>query len=676
MMVYPVALEVLAMKAKHGVLTRWSVLLLLICTLSTGLAPVSAAGRPAEDLASRVDSEAVVSLRAASGATIAFTTQNGQTIDGVAPETHELPHLVLHRNGTLTDPEERTLLVEVSGLDLPPEGLTVVLELMTMHGDPDPGDKLGQRIPVWRASRRIANATGVRRRNVTTTFAHRFGATVGAEAEAIATPSDYVGYTVTVSDSESTRAVNTFSQEYALLIEDQWIAPLPEVAEEAPGAAPDELLIYYCDMFPFRRSVHDPETWLDRKQITSYVGTELAPRMAEAFRVQSSEWGFSWHQAWTSYRAEAGPRRLSVALTDGRTWFHGAAPSGGHSAISLTVTGGNSASFAALTDGLLSTFHHELFHNMQRSILLHSGGEGDVGGARGAWQFFSEGTAVLAASVGQPRGQFVQMLPARTYMGYANGFVWRGGGPAGGLNIGYRDLDPYEAAIYWRFLYEQCEDGAQQGSAGMRVIRRVLSVLYSGQVVDIRSSVDLVAALPEIMDQALAGSSCPFQTYDDSLIAFARGIRSLRWAKGRCLEPGLPAGCAFYDPYRQYHEPPVSTIASTGADQSYQDQIGTSFGIDLIDVQLDTAAAGEPLNLEFRPAAGSAAEFSVELWQGTALAWAHKTARSSEQLAYVIPASDMTGPGTLSLIITRLDAREVTDPVGGYSIVLRTGPPS
>ncbi|MFN2133817.1 MAG: hypothetical protein ACK2VD_25060, partial [Anaerolineae bacterium] len=562
------------------------------------------------------------------------------------------------------------------------------LELMTMHGDPDPGDELGQRIPVWRASRRIANAAGVTRRNVTAAFAHRFGATVEAGAEAIATPTDYIGYTVTVSDSESTEAVHRLSREYAFLIENQWVVPLPEVMEEAPGAAPDELLIYYCDMFPFRRSVHEPETWLPREQVTAYVGTELVPRMTEAFRTQSDEWGFAWHKAWTSYRGEG---RLSVALTDGQTWFHGAAPSGGHSAISLTVTGGNNASFATLTDGLLSTFHHELFHNLQRSMLLHSAGDGDVGGAEGAWQFFSEGTAVLAASVGQPHGQFVQMLPARTYMGYANGFLWRGGGRDGGLNIAYRDLDPYEAAIYWRFLYEQCGDGAQQGPAGMEVIRRVLTVLYSGQIVDIRSSVDLVAVLPEIMDHALAGSSCPFQTYEDSLVTFARATRSLSWAEGRCVTPGSPAGCGLYDPHRQYKEPPISTVSYSGVDQTYQDQIGASFGIDLLDVQVEASAAKEPLILEFRPPAGSAAVFSVEIWRLPASGGANARERvfagvvqaealmqmdAHGRLSYVIPEASASAPLTLSLIITRLDAWETLDPAGEYSIALHPVPRS
>ncbi|GAG44522.1 unnamed protein product, partial [marine sediment metagenome] len=41
---------------------------------------------------------------------------------------------------------------------------------------------------------------------------------------------------------------------YAFLMESQVVTPLPEVREEAEGAAPDELIVYYCDMFCFQRS--------------------------------------------------------------------------------------------------------------------------------------------------------------------------------------------------------------------------------------------------------------------------------------------------------------------------------------------------------------------------------------------------------------------------------------
>jgi len=78
-----------------------------------------------------------ITLSAASGATIEFRTQNGETVDGVPAETMQIPHLVLHRNGALTAAPERTLVVKVSGIAVPPGGVTVTLAVETQHGDPD-----------------------------------------------------------------------------------------------------------------------------------------------------------------------------------------------------------------------------------------------------------------------------------------------------------------------------------------------------------------------------------------------------------------------------------------------------------------------------------------------------------------------------------------------------------
>ena len=664
-------------------------LMLTFVTVST---PLSAVESGAEAPPLEPVSVPAIALRAASGSTIPFVTQNGKTIGGIRPQTLELPHLVLYRNGVLSDSVERTLILEVAGIEVPPSGVTVTLTVETEHGDPDPGKRAGQRIPVWQATRRIAGITQGTQTNVTVPFVHEFSDIAASELGTVATPTDYFGVEVRVTDAAHPTAdpLYGFSEGHAFLLESQWVARLPEVSEDTAGAAPDELIVYYCDMFPFRKGPHEPTTWLPRDRVTNYVGAELVPQMVEAFRVPTDEWGFVWYDEWTGYRSED-TERLSVALTDERTWFHGSAPSGGHSGISIRVKGGNNAPFDTLTDGIVSTFHHELFHNLQRGISLHSGGDGRVGGAENAWKFFSEGTAVLAESAGQPRGQFTQTLPARTYMSYANGYIWRGGGRARGLNVDYGEMDPYQAAVYWRFLYEQCSgmaEGVENPAAGMQVIRGALTALYSGEVVDIRSSTDLVGALAAIMDQAIAGSSCSFQTYEESLRAFSRALYGLRLQGGSCIEPGTPAGCGPYDPYHQYREPPLSTIVYTGTDRTYRDQIGSSFGIDMIDVVLDPAADGQPLTIEIRGAPGSEATLNVELVplvdsedrtdprpmavERDAFEIHARVDPDGSQI-YVIPAIRTTDRSRLGLIVTRLDAREALDPVGAYTIVLHPG---
>lgn len=139
-------------------------------------------------------------LRAASGAIIPFVTQNGETIADVPPQARELPHLVLFRNGALTSPDERTLIVQISGIEVPPAGVTVTLELETQHKNPDAGNDPSQRISVWRASRWMANTVGVTRTG-TAVFVHQFAEAVPSGSGMIATPTDYLWYEVTVVDA-------------------------------------------------------------------------------------------------------------------------------------------------------------------------------------------------------------------------------------------------------------------------------------------------------------------------------------------------------------------------------------------------------------------------------------------------------------------------------------------
>jgi hypothetical protein len=229
----------------------------------------------------------------------------------------------------------------------------------------------------------------------------------------------------------------------------------------------------------------------------------------------------------------------------------------------------------------------------------------------------------------------------------------------------------------------------------MRIIRRSLEVLYSGTQVDISGSSDLVHHLPAVIDQALKGpeaASCPFRTFRQSLQHFARAIYQLRLDGGRCTAPGLPAGCGFYDPNHLYFDPPVSEITYRGeqvvfaaADQPYPHGIGSSFGIEFVDVVLDPSTQGQPLTLEFSGAPGGDAEFSVEIWKlidsGTSGGSERRlipvgapeqfTAQTiAGKLLYEIPEIDTVVANRLGLIITRLDSEEVSDPVGAYTITL------
>jgi hypothetical protein len=651
----------------------------------------------APNAAPRAASEPAVAMLALSGAAVRFKTQNGEMVDGVPPRTLDVPRLVLHRNGALTDPAERTLVVEVTGIEVPPSGVTVTLAVETQHGDPDLGENLGKRISVWRESQWISNPSDSPRTGVTAVFAHEFCEVVVSDGETVATPTDYFRYEVGVvaAGHPATEPQQTFGADHAFLMESQWVVPLPEVRETSASVAPDELVVYFCDMFPFHRTNFDTSTWLPRGKVPDYISIELIPEIIQAFQIETDIWGFPWHDAWTSFRTGDDAERLSLALADGRTWFHGKAPSKGHAGMSTTVTGGNNTFYDTLTDGLMSTVYHELFHNLQRNIHLGSDGDGDVDGEGGRWGFFSEGTAVLASSVGQSATQFAQTSEEQAYMFNANRFLGVGGFP-GDLNISYESIHPYRAAVYWRFLYEQCggmANGVEDPVAGMQVIKHVLTVLYSGEVVDIASSTDLVGAVPEVMDRALAGSACPFQTYAESLVAFARAIYALGLDGGRCTAGGTPAGCGFYDPNNLYRDPPVDVITYAGtpvtyaaAKQVFPAGIKSSFGMDFVDVILDPAADGHPLTLEIYGAPGADAEFHVQLWRlvdagegmrrrrvpnQTAALEVLTRANGDGHLLYTMPAIDTAATNRLGLIITRVDGNEEADPIGAYSLVLR-----
>ncbi|MCB0246879.1 MAG: hypothetical protein KDI12_25945, partial [Anaerolineae bacterium] len=135
-------------------------------------------------------------LAAANGDTIRFMPQNGKEIDGVKPQLLSLPHLVLRRNGQLTDAAERTLVVFATGLDIDPAGTLVSLELTTMHRDPDAGE-YGPPIVVERVG------------NFTTSSAVTFTVTLddsfGNSKLQLATPTDYYSLTLIIITRDGQR---------------------------------------------------------------------------------------------------------------------------------------------------------------------------------------------------------------------------------------------------------------------------------------------------------------------------------------------------------------------------------------------------------------------------------------------------------------------------------------
>lgn len=634
-----------------------------------------------------------VEVRAVSSATIEFKTQNGQTINGTNPETIDLPHLVLYQNGELTEPAMRTLVIELSGVEIPFSGAIVNLELVTMHKDPDKLYPIAEPIVVMREARCIPGG-GMNNEHNPLRFEYKFLDSIESISGSIPTPTDYYGYTINVTDYDYPESDTLYSssKEVAFLLENQWKAVLPGFNQADGEGGPRELVVYYNDMYPLRRDKFNQNTWIPREQITKYVGDELVPAMVTAFEKQSAEWGFSWSKTWTSYRPAEGGDRLSVALTMGGVWYHGRSPTSAHSGISIRVDLMHYRDYDSLTEGIVSYFHHELFHNQQRNINLNLSGNGDINGEAGSWQFISEGTAELAASIGGSEWEFSPMADNRNYFFIANTYLAGDKSHTNSLNnTSYSKLEPYLSTIYWRFLYEQCggmQDGEERPEAGLRIIREILEILYNNPNSAIGSVTNGMKLMQIIIDTVFnveQGSLCPFQTFQESQINFAEAIYLLQFEGGRCDEPGLPLGCGFYDPYKQYESPLVSEFNYGNPSEAYEGEINSSFGIDFVEVRLDGSESVRELQIDISGMQGGEAEFNVQVWKLIAHEVDGETQQninipaSPENLmilketnmsSLVISADELENYDRLGFVITRLDMDEIQDPVGGYTINL------
>lgn len=608
------------------------------------------------------DSALVVTLRAASGKTIEFIAQNGRSMD-VVPLVRDLPHLVLYSDGRLTESQERTLIVEVSGFEVPPSGVTITLRVETQHGDPDLGGGSENRISVWQESQSITKTQDTTQTGVTAIFVHEFSGTVAAGTEAFPTPTDYFRYEIAAvgAGDPLPAPFSTSAADLAFLMENQWTEWLPKTQEASEGAAPDQLVVYYCDMFPFQAMGER----LNRQEVPSYVHTELAPAMVKVFDNQVNGWGMGpWYDEWASFRGE---ERLSVALAMPGTWFHGRALN--HSGISLLTYDDNplGVQYERLIDEHMSSFQHELFHNLQLNIGRHAGSANFE-----HWKFFTEGQAVMISSIG--RGDLATK-DGDNYISRANQFLRTA------LNKSYAKLDPYQGALYWRFLYEQCggidKNGVENPAIGMQIIKRSLEALYAEE----RAADDIIERLPDVMDRALGGSFCPFQIYDQSLIAFSRANYALRLENGRCGMAGLSqCDIGYYDPGHMYTDPWLETeLTYSGGVLNYDDAIPTSYGMDLIEVSLDSTLHNRRIKIAFQSAAS--AVFHVEILRlrsGDGKSGAitsppegFRPEPGGEQVV-LFSRLDMAVYDQLGVIITRLDPNETNRRAGAYRLTIES----
>jgi hypothetical protein len=242
-------------------------------------------------------------------------------------------------------------------------------------------------------------------------------------------------------------------------------------------------------------------------------------------------------------------------------------------------------------------------------------------------------------------------------------------------------------ALYWRFLYESCggiPNGAENPSAGMRIIRTVLETLYSGTVVNINASADVAQFMPGILDAALqATPGCKFQTYEESLAGFARAIYFLRLEDGRCQSLENAANCGFFDPYKLYNTPRAEEyVMKAGSATLINGTIPSSYGVDLLEFEWDPAAQGRSVKIVVDSISDPEHEFSVELWKIAALdedgqprslsatGQPERARTENGSITLEIHATDMDDFSGLGLVITRTDPYEKPEVTGHYTVRL------
>jgi hypothetical protein len=619
---------------------------------------------------SALRSELTVNLSTATGKTIVFQPDEKEIKGKADPEENAIPHLVLKENGVPTPGFERTLNVSIGNLPVPPSGMYVQLVIETQHGDPDFGRERNVRIRVRKESRFIP-IDELTQQGVQVSFSITFDPFTVLPHKTVKTPTDYYRCRILITDAQG-KQLQTYVRDFAFLMENQWRVPLPEVLEATSGAAPDELLIYYYDMMPFQSNLRDPDTQIPRQEVDSYVQTELIPAMAEAFQTQSNVWGFPWYEEWHNSRRDEARKTLSVALGEHGLWFHGKPAPLGHSMISIRVDGA-AGEYDSLTDGIMSIFHHELFHNHQRNLSLHYAKHPGFAGKDEVWMMFTEGTAVLASSVGQPVVQFRATAQPRSYLKRANAFLGSESSLNSGLNKSYKEI-PYHTALYWRFLYENCggvTSGGEDPVAGMKVIHQILGTLYKGEIVDINTSTNVAKAFPRILDAALESTpSCKFRSYEESLVHFARAIYLLRLENGRCPSLLEKSQCGLKDP-RNLYATPRADLYFVQADQPMEisDSIPSSYGIDLKELKFGSSMDGKTLKMIFTSNPRSNVDFHIEIWRIRVIDESNGT---HQQLAQMVePVSRSIKNGSLILEFENIDSREFN---GLGLIITRTDP--
>lgn len=573
-------------------------------------------------------------------------------------EPFELPLLYLHREREAAAHTERTLAIDISGLE---GGAEVELEAASRHVNVATGEPHRETV---RASLPDRPCTAGDPCTVRWTF------------DARTMLSDL--YTLRVKNGDGT-----------LL----WENPHPDRPDFAAldtwdvGIDGHTVRVTYAALFPFGRGQQNLDDRLPPAAVSDFIERQFIPMVVETWHTQFHDWGFApIHPDWDADKVvEINITYPPFALLGGTGIYTASYNPDGSPYPERRLWWFSSSpaydAYDSLGNGYRAVFAHEFYHMVQWNSLL------SAGCSMRTWNnLFIEAQGKFAPSVQYPEleilGEHIAGVSSE-YQSAARHFF------AHSLNASYHDLEAdtahrYDWAPYWRFVYEQ------YGS--MDIVRAALEEMAC------QYDPDIEAALPPVMDAAMARVDGPFGTFEESLVTFAEANYALRLEGGRCATQNL-AECEhkYYDPNRTYKSPPLEAeLRYSGDPLTHNGSIPASFGMDYVEVDLDRELDGQPLRIAFH----GEGRFSVQVWElggganARTVALASDTGgRAGQPRALTphpralgeddgglhvewIPHLDTARCDRLALVIVRLDANEGPSSTGSYTITLDSAPSS
>jgi hypothetical protein len=554
------------------------------------------------------------------------------------PEPFELPVLYLNHDGEAAEEGERTLALALAGFA---GEMEVEVEILSWHEDP---------------TTREPHRESTQFRLPQQGCAAFEPCTIQWTLDAVTMLSDL--YRLTLRDGDGNVLwQNPEPRRPDFVALDTWEVELGEYA----------VRIYYATLFPFARGEQALYHRLPPEAVHNFIAGQVAPIIIETWRAQFGEWSYGpIHPDWDADKVvEVIFTCLPFALLGGTGTYTVSTYADGspYPQRRIWLQSSNNAfqAYDSLENGFRVVFSHEFHHIVQWNAILGAGCPAYI---RSTWRWhnvFLEAQAKVASSVQYPvleMGRDHLVAGSSEYSSAAQRFL------SLRLKASFTELeaetaDLYDAALYWRFLYEQ--------TGSMDVLRIALAEMACRPVEDIPASLD------EIMDAALARVDGPFATFEESITAFARANYALRLADGRCVEMD-PRVCGerYYDPAGMYDAPLLAAaLPYHGAPLTHDGSIPASYGSDLIEVGLDPALEGQSLRITFR---GEGARFSVQAWALDSGPRAQRvetlSGDCSASCSYTIPHLGREQVDRIALIVVRLDPDEQVDPTGAYHLVV------